>query len=455
MKNSILDYEQVNQILDSFSKDKKFIELNDLGNTEKDLPIRHFTVGNGKSDIVITGATHGSEIITTDFILKLMSDIKNNEKEWNNVLKEFTIHLIPMLNPEGYLISSCAVRKLIPRDMEQEEAEKICKKYYMAYRSDDINKNVKKEHLEMFENINYRCIPDKYENVRKSVKSILDKYADLPQNCLHIWSANANGVDIQANSKYNPKISQILNGEDIYMQSPRHNILNISHPGPINCPFDKEKGFKIEKETLAISNLLDLLYKKGKLFAYLNYHSTGSVIFQRPATQIENKKIKREDIFKKEITNYMLAKTYQEKTYKNSGLDENGNDKKESSKYEIYVNEANATSTNDMFRLKYPQNLLIELSGMGGNPIAPYGDIKENYKNTINSNLDSIKYTLKVASIAQMISESAYQVIKKFEGKVEYQEVTEVQDIIYKEFAKKIKSMQSNKEEKEIEENDR
>lgn len=151
----------------------------------------------------------------------------------------------------------------------------------------------------------------------------------------------------------------------------------------------------------------------------------------------------------------MLAKIYQEKTYKNSGLDENGNDKKESSKYGIYVNEANATSTNDMFRLKYPQNLLIELSGMGGNPIAPYGDIKENYKNTINSNLDSIKYTLKVASIAQMISESAYQVIKKFEGKVEYQEVTEVQDIIYKEFAKKIKSMQSNKEEKEIEENDR
>ena len=28
--------------------------------------------------------------------------------------------------------------------MEQEETEKICKKYYMAYKSDDINKNVKK-----------------------------------------------------------------------------------------------------------------------------------------------------------------------------------------------------------------------------------------------------------------------------------------------------------------------
>ena len=49
----------------------------------------------------------------------------------------------------------------------------------------------------------------------------------------------------------------------------------------------------------------------------------------------------------------------------------------------------------------------------------------------------------------------AYYVIPKFEGKVEYQEVTEVQDIIYKEFSKKIKTMQNNEKEKEIEENDR
>ena len=57
-----------------------------------------------------------------------MIDIKNNDKEWKNVLKEFKIHLVPILNPEGYLISSCAIRKLIPRDMTQEKAEEICKK---------------------------------------------------------------------------------------------------------------------------------------------------------------------------------------------------------------------------------------------------------------------------------------------------------------------------------------
>ena len=380
-----------------------------------------------------------------------MNDINNNTQNWNNIFKEFKLHLIPMLNPEGYLISSCAIRKLIPREMSQEEAEKIAKKYYIAYKNDDINDNVEKEHLSMFKNIDYTCIPYKYESIRKNLKMIFEKYPDLPKNCLHIWSANANGIDIQANSKYNPKISQILDGKDIYMESKRHSNLNISHPGPINCPFDKEKGFKVEKETAAISNLLDSLQKDGKLFAYLNYHSTGGLIFQRPAIIPEKMNINKENLLKKQIVNYMFAKTYQDKTYKNTGFDENGYNKRDNSKYIIYIKESKATSSNDIFRLEYPQNLLVELSGMGGNPIAPYGDIKENYTNTINSNLDAIKYTLNVVSIAQMIAEASYQVINKNETKVDYETLTDIQDIIYKEFSKRIKSLQNVKKEEKDE----
>lgn len=379
-----------------------------------------------------------------------MNDINNNIQNWNNIFKEFKLHLIPMLNPEGYLISSCAIRKLIPREMAQEKAEKICEKYYIEYKNDDINDNVEKEHLSMFKNIDYTCIPHKYESIRKSLKKIFEKYPDLPKNCLHIWSANANGIDIQANSKYNPKISQILNGKDIYMETKRHSNLNISHPGPINCPFDKEKGFKVEKETAAISNLLDSLQKDGKLFAYLNYHSTGGLIFQRPAIIPEKMNIDKESFLKKQIVNYMFAKTYQDKTYKNTGFDENGNNRRDNSKYIIYIKESNATSSNDIFRLEYPQNLLVELSGMGGNPIAPYGDIKGNYTNAINSNLDAVKYTLNVASIAKMIAEASYQVINKNETKVDYETLTDIQDIIYKEFSKKIKALQNiEKEENE------
>ena len=271
----------------------------------------------------------------------------------------------------------------------------------------------------------------------------------MPKNCLHIWSSNANGVDIQANSIYNPKISQILNGEDIFMSSPRHNNINISHPGPINCPFDKAKGFKVEKETLAISSLLDSLQEKGKLFAYLNYHSTGGLIFQRPAIAPEEILLSQDSMLKKQIVNYLFAKAYQDKTYKNTGLNENGTDKKEISKYIIYSKDSNATSSNDIFRLTFPKDLLIELSGMGGNPIGPYGDIKGNYTNAINSNLDAINYTLNVASVAQMIAEHSYNVIKKLDPKVDYETLTSVQDIIYKEFAEKVQTFEKLDKEKE------
>lgn len=449
MKNKILDYEQVNEILDNYTKENIFSETDDLGKTEYGLKIRHFIVGNGNNDIVITGATHGSEIITTDFILRLMSDIQNNSLKWNTILKNFRLHLIPMLNPEGYLISTCAVRKLIPRNMSQEEAELICKKYYSVYKADDIENTTDKKHMLMFNNIDYNCIPDEYSSIKNSLKNIFEKYPDLPKNCLHIWSSNANGVDIQANSIYNPKISQILNGEDIFMSSPRHNNINISHPGPINCPFDKENGFKVEKETLAISSLLGSLQEKGKLFAYLNYHSTGGLIFQRPAIAPEEIHLSQDNMLKKQIVNYLFAKAYQDKTYKNTGLNENGTDKKETSKYIIYTKDSNATSSNDIFRLTFPKDLLIELSGMGGNPIGPYGDINGNYTNAINSNLDAINYTLNVASVAQMIAEHSYNVIKKLDPKVDYETLTSVQDIIYKEFAEKVQTFEKLEKEKE------
>lgn len=447
-ENNILDYEQVEEKLQKITEKGIIKESENLGETEYSLPIKHYVVGEGNNDIVITGATHGSEIITTDFIIKLMEEISNKKDNWKEILKNFKIHFVPMLNPEGYLIATSAIRKLIPRDMSEDNAERICKQYYTVYKEDDNqpksiledDKNLKKHQL-MFEGIDYTCIPEKYESIRNSIKCIFEKYPDLPKWCLHIWSSNGNGIDIQANSKYNPKISKIMKDETLYMNSIRHNNIDISHPGPINCPFDKEKGFRIEKETAAISNLLESLNKEGKLFAYLNYHSTGGIIFQRPAKAPKDLKISQDEMAKKEIINYMFAKLYSDKTYKNTGIDEDGKNKKEISKYIISTQNAPATSSNDIFRIMYPQDLLIELSGMGGNPIGPYGDIKENYTNAIKSNLDAVKYTLNLASIAQMIAEASYKFIKILEDKEDYNKVIEVEDMIYKEFSKKVKQL--------------
>ena len=180
--NNILDYKQAEEKMNNISKNKIFTEVEDLGKTEYGLPIRHFLAGTGNSDIVITGATHGSEIITTDFIIKLMQDIEEKPKEWENILTNFKVHLIPMLNPEGYLISTSAIRKLIPREMSMETAEKICKEYYLAYKKDDMVDSIKKEHMAFFNNIDYTCIPDEYISIKKNIKEILQRTQTLCSN---------------------------------------------------------------------------------------------------------------------------------------------------------------------------------------------------------------------------------------------------------------------------------
>ena len=184
------------------------------------------------------------------------------------------------------------------------------------------------------------------------------------------------------------------------------------------------------------------------MFAYLNYHSAGGIIFQRPAIIPDDLNICEDEIQKKEIINYMFAKLYSDKTYKNAGIDIDGRDKRETSKYGISIQKSSATSSNDIFRILYPQDLLIELSAMGGNPIGPYGDIGGNYTNTITSNLEAIKYTLNLASVAQIIAEASYKFIKMLKDKKDYDKILELENMIYKEFSKKSKQLEKIKNDK-------
>jgi len=451
----ILDYEQVLDKLDNLSKTTKILKEKNIGITRYGLPISCYSIGKGNKSIVVTGATHGSEIISTDFVLKLMESLS---KEKDKFLNDFKIYFIPMLNPEGYLITTSAIRTKIPRNSDIKIQEKFAKEYYLAYKNDDIleinrRKNGKeadrtsiKNHQKFFNNIDVNCIPEKYKKIKDKVSKIYEKYKDLPKGSLITWSANADGIDLQANSKYNPAINKIKKGETIYKDNLRHSNIKISHPGPINCPFDIEEGFKYTNEIIAINEFLKKLNKENKLYAYYNYHSTGGIIYQRPIKSNECEK----DIKEKTIENYFFSKIYAGKPEENYPS------------YKIEKNEGKRTSTNDFFRIKYPIDLLIELSSMGGNPIGPYGDKKGNYKRTIESNIKAFKTSMKVFEISKMLTEEmncaftnlCYNTLNNIKtDKISDKNVMDMYDVIdmiYDELYKKINDLQEGKNDHKI-----
>lgn len=354
----ILDYNKCQKLMDSFNN-TIITEVSPIGYTSNEkLPIRHFTLGKGSKQVVVAGSQHANEIITVTFVLNLMSYLVKN----NIVFEDLTIHFIPMLNPEGYVVISSAIKERLGKNSTDSEKIKFCFDYYKAFRNDTINKdNPFKQHQKLFEEINSSSIRG-HNILKDAVGEILIPH---PKGSIIDWASNGNGIDLNSNTAVNIKKDKELN------KSAAYNNLRLDIPSPIGYPGNNQsKNFTQEVEVISLENLLKSL--KNNCVAFLNYHSVGGLIYQRP----ENN-----DRF---ITNYnyLLSKFYQEHTIKNSG------------NYDIKKGQSGkVTSVNDELRLKYPGDILIELSPMGGNPIGPFGD-PNNIKTTIESNILSFIYTM-------------------------------------------------------------
>lgn len=411
MKNTVIyDYEEfedaINEIIEkSVSNTYPVIEINNNWKTECNLPIKHYSIGIGMKHIVFFAAFHGAEIISTEFLIYVMDYIVENEKEFYEALKDYTLDFIPMVNPEGYIITTSAIRTLIPRNMSISDIEKICNKYRLLYKEDDdeaikseITDNIKLKHYQsMFKDATYNDIPDRYKKVKNKMQELYQKHK-IPDGAIISWCANANGIDLNANTKYNRNITKIEKNEELYM-SLRYSNIRFSEPGPINCPYDKNKGFLQEKETIFISEFLEELYNSNKLSAIFNYHSAGGLIDQRPSELEEDLKDRNINLKHKSLNNYMFAKFYQSETYKNLN--------KKDEKYIILKDSSVIRTLNGLYRVLYPLDMLIELSGLGGNPIGPYSNI-DNYNNIMKSNLEAIKKSISYLKFSNKISDIIY-----------------------------------------------
>jgi len=78
-------------------------EIQLLGHSVEDRPIRMVSVGHGNVDVLMWSQMHGNESTATRSIVDLLSFISENykHKSVNSLLQDLRIHFIPMLNPDG------------------------------------------------------------------------------------------------------------------------------------------------------------------------------------------------------------------------------------------------------------------------------------------------------------------------------------------------------------------
>ncbi len=108
----------IKQLMENKENKHQLKEMQPLGYTEFGLAIKHYTIGNGPKHIVVSGSYHGAEIITTIFVVRLMEEIT---KDINFQADQYTIDFIPIVNPEGYLITTSMQDLYLGKSTTEEE----------------------------------------------------------------------------------------------------------------------------------------------------------------------------------------------------------------------------------------------------------------------------------------------------------------------------------------------
>ena len=389
--NKILDFEEMNKLLSSLKNIKK---NKPIGFTNFGYSIDHSSYGHGKNHVIITGGTHGAELISNIFVIRFMEKLSRGDISVDTDL--YTLDFIPFVNPEGTVIVTTAIRSLISSDMSDDVLQTYLLTFYRnsciegdyACKYDD--KDFKLQEW-MFR---YSSPSDINGELGKSVSNLFKKY-NLPKGCMINWSSNGRGVDLNSNIEFSSFIDRVENGEDIFADL-HLNTIRRSKPGPVGCPYYDNPG-EIEPENKALMNFYSNIKDNYNLIGSFIYHSCGNIVYYLSSTEEENpwkKDFGKEDIDK----NYLVASKYAEVCgYKLNGMD-------------IY------TTMDSKLKTLFPVSLLIELGSVRGHPLAQFMDFDlpgsdEDFKYIYSKIIeDNTKALVKTIDLMLDVSRGEYEV---------------------------------------------
>lgn len=378
--NRILDYDELNECLDILDNIK---EEEPIGTTRFGYPIRHFTFGKGENHVIMTAGTHATELISNHYLIHVMEELNKSADLLDQ--NKYTIHFIPILNPEGTIVTTSAIRAKLKRGCSLKEEQDFCKRWYTCCKLDDETGSVIKRKYEMFQKVDANCIEEKHKALREHIKHLTETYR-LPQGSIIQWTANGNGINLNDNSPSNVYLDKKRRGIPRYLNDDP-NGLNLSVPNPMGtiCVQDE---FCFEKENEALLELYQSVATNGNLIGSIIYHSCGGLVrYLEDLKELNNPW--RTDITKAEYRyNTNVASAYST-----------------AASYRMIKTKAYNTVSSKL-ESTYPGTILVELGKIRGNPFGQF----------INDNgMFDEMLTMNDKALIRCI-ETMYQEFQKFES---------------------------------------
>ena len=231
-------YKALQSDITRLASDYSGITTGSIGTTADGRTIYSVTIGNqfASKKILVVGAMHGREYITTPLIMREAKDLLDRKAAGDAGLDSVSVEFIPMLNPDGVCISQSGIDGL------------------------------------------------QNSSVKQKVTDIISSWADwgllTDQNkytwYLNKWKNNANGVDINRN-----------------FDMPGWSSLNDLRDKPASDLY-KGPSAESEAETKALVNLVN----QGNFTEVVNYHAQGQCIYWKN-TGLSNEVLSRDQILGK------------------------------------------------------------------------------------------------------------------------------------------------------------
>lgn len=278
-------------------------------------------------------------------------------------------------------------------------------------------------HHKMFESVTFDCIPEIDDAHVKLKQALIKLYenGDFPIGTLANFFANSQGVNLNDNNEYFFEIikKRIVDEGEVFANL-RDNNISKSLPGPIGVPSANMSGeFEYARENIALFRFLKSQDNLDMNYAFVNCHGTGGLFYLYPVAEDDMEKAKTEGV-KRSFNFYInnrIASDYVRKIGEVYEQNTGKNDPYRMSGYQEVV-----TGVGDLLRKTYLASFLLELSKVGGNPLAPYGDRMGNYNLTMESNMSASMQMLKTILELKHLYSLVYEMSYDEEGRVIYNE---------------------------------